>query len=145
MRVTLAVAIAASLAVGCGSAASAPGAPSGGGTSLTISYWPEGNDVRSTTDKPRQWTLRCDPAGGTHPADADACRKLKTLKQPFKRPQRGLMCTEQYGGPQEGTVRGTYLGTRVFASFSLVDGCQIARFKRVAFLFPGFRVGSLDS
>ena len=55
------------------------------------------------------------------------------------------MCTQQYGGPQEGTVSGTYLGRRVSASFSLTDGCQIARFKRVAFLFPGFRAGSLDS
>ena len=145
MRATLTVAIAAVLAVGCGAAASAPGVPAAEETSLKISFWAGGNDERSTKDKPKQWTLRCDPAGGTHPNDAAACTKLKTLTQPFKPPRRGLMCTQQYGGPQEGTITGTYLGQRVLASLSLTDGCQIARFKRLAFLFPGFRVGSLDS
>jgi Subtilisin inhibitor-like len=145
MRATLALAFAVMLGVGCGSAASAPAAPDADETSLTISYWPSGNDLRAPREKPRQWTLRCDPAGGTHPNEADACRKLKVLKQPFKPVRRDVMCTEQYGGPQKGTVRGTYLGTRVFAGFSLVNGCQIARFKRVSFLFPGFTVGSVDS
>jgi hypothetical protein len=145
MRATLAVAFAASLAVGCGSAASAPAAPAGGVISLKISYWPAGNDETTTTDKPRRWTLRCHPAGGSHPNAVDACRKLKVLKQPFKPLRDDLQCTQQYGGPQEGTLSGTYLGRRVSASFSLVDGCQIARFKRVAFLFPGFSAGALDS
>ena len=109
MRATLAVAVAASLAVGCGSAASSSGASQAEETSLRISFWAAGNDEARTTDKPRQWTLRCDPAGGTHPQDADACRKLKALKQPFRPLRKDLQCTQQYGGPQEAVITGTYL------------------------------------
>ena len=144
MRVALA-AVAAVLAVGCGSAASAPGAATADETSLRISFWPEGNDEKPASAKPKQWTLRCEPPAGSHPQDAEACRKLKAMKQPFKPPRKGLQCTQQYGGPQEAVITGTYQGQRVFASLSLRDGCQIARFKRLAFLVPGFRVGSVDS
>jgi hypothetical protein len=144
MRVALAV-VAAVLAVGCGSAASAPGGAAGEATSLRISFWPEGNDEKLNADEPRQWTLRCDPPAGTHPQQADACRKLKAMKQPFKRPRRNLQCTQQYGGPQEAVITGVHGGQRVLASLSLRDGCQIARFKRLAFLIPGFRVSSVDS
>lgn len=145
MRVILVASVAAILAVGGGSAASAPGASMGAETSLRISFWAGGNDERTTADKPKQWTLRCDPAAGTHPEKADACRRLKAMKQPFKPLRAGLQCTQQYGGPQEAVISGIYLGQRVFASLSLVDGCQIARFKRLSFLVPGFRAGSLDS
>ena len=145
MRATLAVAVAASLAVGCGSAASAPGESTANGTSLRISYWAAGNDETRTSDKPKEWTLRCDPAGGTHPQDAEACRKLKALSQPFKAPRKDVQCTQQYGGPQEAVITGTYLGQRVYASLSLTDGCRIARFKRLAFLVPGFRVSALGN
>ena len=145
MRATLAVAVVASLAVGCGSAASAPGASRDDETSLRISFWSQGNDETRTTDKPKQWTLRCDPAGGTHPQDAEACRKLKAMKQPFKPLRKDVQCTQQYGGPQEAVITGTYLGQHISASLSLTDGCRIARFKRLAFLVPGFRVSGLDS
>jgi hypothetical protein len=149
MRTTLAVAVVAGLAVGCGSAASAPSAsPSGSEreTSLRISYWSEGNDEQKTSDKPDdQWTLRCDPAGGSLPKDAEACRKLKTMKRPFAPPRKDLQCTQQFGGPQEAVISGTYLGDRVFARLSLTDGCQIARFKRLGFLIPGFRVSAPGS
>jgi hypothetical protein len=143
MRVVLAAVVAASFALGCGSAASAPASPAGGDdTSLRISFWAEGDDAQAA---PKRWTLRCDPAGGSHPRDAEACRKLDALKQPFKAPRKDLQCTQQYGGPQEATVTGTYLGNRVFARLTLTDGCQIARFKRLSFLVPGFRVTALGS
>ena len=145
MRATLAVAVAASLVVGCGSAASSSGASQAEETSLRISFWAEGNDEARTTDKPKQWTLRCDPAGGTHPQDADACRKLKAQSQPFRPLRKDLMCTQQYGGPQEAVITGTYQGRPVFVSLSLTDGCRISRFKRLQFLVPGFRVSSFGS
>jgi hypothetical protein len=145
MRATLAVAAVVGLAVGCGSAASAPGTPTAGETSLRISFWSEGNDERTTSDKPRQWTLRCDPAGGTHPQEVEACRKLKAQSQPFRPLRKDLQCTQQYGGPQEAVIRGTYQGRPVYASLSLTDGCRIARFKRLQFLVPGFRVSSFGS
>ena len=145
MRATLVVAVAASLVVGCGSAASATGGSNADETSLRISFWSEGNDESRTSDKPKQWTLRCDPAGGTHPQHADACRKLKAQSQPFRPLRKDLQCTQQYGGPQEAVISGTYQGRPVFASLSLTDGCRIARFKRLQFLVPGFRVSSFGS
>lgn len=144
MRVLAAVAI--TLAVGCGSAASAPGGSEGADeTSLRISFWADGNDGPKDGEKPRQWTLRCDPPAGSHPNEADACRRLKAMKQPFRAPRKDVMCTQEYGGPQEATVSGVYQGRRVFASLSLKDGCQISRFTRLAFLVPGFRLASRDS
>jgi hypothetical protein len=40
-----------------------------------------------------------------------------------------------YGGPQTARVRGTYRGRKVEAVFNRKNGCEIARWKRVAFLF----------
>ena len=48
------------------------------------------------------------------------------------------MCTEQYGGPQQALVTGTFKGRSVWAMFSATNGCQISRAKRIAFLLPGF-------
>ena len=149
MRTTLTVAVVAGLAVGCGSAASAPTpSPSGSGqdTTLRISYWSEGNDELKTSDQPdKQWTLRCDPAAGSLPKDVEACRKLKAMKRPFAPPRKDVQCTQEYGGPQEAVITGTYLGSRIFARLSLTDGCQIARFKRLGFLIPGVRVSAPGS
>jgi hypothetical protein len=41
-----------------------------------------------------------------------------------------------YGGPQKALVTGRFLGKAIRAGFSRTDGCQIARWSRVAFLFP---------
>ncbi|MDQ3164244.1 MAG: subtilase-type protease inhibitor [Actinomycetota bacterium] len=141
MRRTLAATVLAALAVGCGSAASAPEAEPA--TSLRISYWSEGK--AKGDDTPEAWTLRCDPAGGSLPNDGEACRKLKVLKRPFAPARKGLMCTQVYGGPGEAVISGTFRGERVWTRLSLTDGCQISRFKRLAFLVPGFAVGGPDS
>jgi len=37
------------------------------------------------------------------------------------------MCTQIYGGPQTATVRGSWGGQAVDASFSRENGCEIAR------------------
>lgn len=141
MRRTLAVTGLAALVVGCGSAASALEAEPA--TSLRITYWSEGKSKGD--DKPDAWTLRCDPASGSLPNDREACQKLKALKQPFAAARKGLMCTQVYGGPDEATITGTFRGERVSARLTLTDGCQIARFKRLAFLVPGFAVGGPGS
>jgi hypothetical protein len=83
------------------------------------------------------WTLRCDPAGGTLPRPAVACRRLKAFRtNPFAATPPGMACTEVYGGPATATVRGTFRGRPVRATFSKRDGCAIARWNRVSFLFP---------
>ena len=131
MRVALLIAVLVA-AVGCGTSASAPGtAPA---TELKVAYWPEGRGEGSA----KTWTLRCAPAGGTLPKAAAVCQRLLSLKSPFAPLRKDLVCTEQYGGPQLALVTGTLRGTKVWAQLQARNGCEIARFKRLAFLVPGY-------
>jgi len=82
------------------------------------------------------WTLQCSPPGGTLPKPAHACARLERLKNPFAPVPRNVACTEVYGGPQVADVRGRFRGRRLSAHFSRIDGCEIARWDRVRFLFP---------
>jgi hypothetical protein len=81
------------------------------------------------------WTLRC-PAGGTLPDAAGACRNLGRLNDPFGPLPKSVACTEVYGGPQIADVQGTFRGKPVNSRFLRTDGCEIARWNRVRFLFP---------
>jgi hypothetical protein len=101
-------------------------AAASGTTSLRIRVWPEGAGGRSST-----WTLRCDPAGGTHPRRVEACRVLASFKDPFAPVPPNMGCTQIYGGPQVALVTGTFSGRRVWTRFKRNDGCQIARWARV--------------
>jgi hypothetical protein len=142
MRAAVLAAAAALLAaVGCGSASSAPAQQTGTtaaaatpATSLTVTYWAQGRQTGGS----KRWTLRCGPAGGNHPRAAAACTRLAGLRAPFAPPPKDVMCTQVFGGPQQGLVTGTYRGRNVSAQLSMRDGCEIARFKQLAFLFPGF-------
>jgi hypothetical protein len=100
-------------------------------TSLTIIYWPEGVDSSGRL----VWTLRCNPAGGTHPRPVASCRRLSadtswTLFRPTI--PKAVACTEIYGGPQVARVVGVVEGKRVWATFSRQNGCAIARWNRVS-------------
>jgi len=118
------------LAAACGSDdGSAAATPTG---RLTITVWPEG----MAAGDGRRWTLQCGPAGGTHPRAAKACARLALLSAPFRPVPADVVCTEIYGGPQEALVTGTFRGRRVHARFNRVNGCEIARWDRVAVLFP---------
>ena len=101
-------------------------------TSLQVTVWPNGPDH---TPK-RSYTLKCAPLGGTLPRRAAACRQLARLKTPFAPTPKNMACTEIYGGPQEALVAGRLRGALVRARFNRRDGCEIARWNRVAFLFP---------
>jgi hypothetical protein len=82
-------------------------------------------------------TLRCNPSGGTVSHPADACRRLLSAGRAIFAPTPpGTACTQIYGGPQVALVTGTFAGRRVWARFSRRDGCEVARWNRVAFLFP---------
>jgi hypothetical protein len=127
--VRVAVLVLAALAVaGCGS--SNPGDDSSGGASLDISVSVGGKGAPT-----RVWTLRC-PDGGTLPDAELACRNLDRLDDPFGRLPKSFACIEIYGGPEVATVQGTFRGKAVNARFSRTDGCEIARWNRVRFLFP---------
>ena len=127
MRRATIVALLAVLAA-CGAASA--GEP---GTSLRIDAWPNGPGTRPH----RVWTLRCNPAGGTLPRAAAACRALARVERPFAPVPQGAVCTQIYGGPAYATVRGRFRGQIVRTSFRRRNGCEIARWNRVEFLFPG--------
>jgi hypothetical protein len=99
---------------------------------LRITVWPQGLSHTATV-----WTLRCSPVGGTLPAPAAACRRLNGLPDdPFAPTPPRTPCTQIYGGPQVARVTGTFRGRRVRTTFTRRDGCAIARWNRVSFLFP---------
>lgn len=109
-------------------------------TSLTVTYWEDGSKtaIRDT------WTLRCNPARGTLPRPAVACRRLAASGiRPFAPLSQGVACTEIYGGPQMARVVGTIAGRRVWASFIRQNGCHISRWDRVSpWLLPAGGVRS---
>ena len=98
---------------------------------LTVTVWPQGMDGAS-----QRWTLRCGPAGGSHPSRATACAKLLSTPNPFRAVPKDAACTEIFGGPDVAIVTGRFRGKRVWAKFQLRDGCEIARWKRVVPLLP---------
>jgi hypothetical protein len=118
------------LAAACGSADGS--AASTNSAQLTITVWPNGAGGGGM----RRWTLQCAPAGGTHPRATKACARLGSLSAPFRPVPADVACTEIYGGPQEALVTGTFRGYRVNARFNRTNGCEIARWDRIAVLFP---------
>ena len=67
------------------------------------------------------------------------------MQKPFAVVRRNLLCTQVYGGPQQATIVGTYQGQRVLVALAMTNGCQIARFKKLSFLVPGFSPGGANS
>jgi hypothetical protein len=92
--------------------------------------------VRNSEQPSKLWTLRC-PAGGTLPDAAEACSKLGEIDDPFAPVPKGTACTQIYGGPELADVSGTFDGKAVNTQFSRGDGCELERWKKVGFLFPG--------
>jgi hypothetical protein len=127
----LVAALAAPAACGSDSEGTTGGEAAAAETDLRVTVWPQGPSGPS-----RSWTLRCEPVGGTLPSARRVCAALSRLDAPFRPVPRDAMCTQQYGGPAEALVRGTYRGRRVWARFHRRDGCHIARWDRVRFLFP---------
>lgn len=82
-----------------------------------------------------EYTLTCQPPGGTHPNAADACSTLAAGTSALGPPDPNQACTEIYGGPQTATVSGTLNGAPLEGTFGRADGCQIARWDRLAALF----------
>ena len=120
--------LAAGVAATAGTAGSTPA------TALTVTYWDDG---ARAADR-EVWTLRCNPARGTHPRPAIACRRLQAGGWKLVAPvPDSTICTEIYGGPQVALVKGVLQGRRVWARFTRVNGCQIARWSRLSpWLFP---------
>ena len=128
MRLPACAAVLAVAAAICASAAS-PSTP-GSGTRLQIVVWPQGKGRPA-----KSWALECGPTGGSLPTAPRACRVLASLRRPFRPVPPDAVCTEVYGGPALAVVRGSFKGKPIRASFNRVDGCQIARWDRLRWLF----------
>jgi Subtilisin inhibitor-like len=102
-------------------------------TSLNLTVWPNGMGEPGK----RVYTLRCNPVGGTVPKPAQSCARLARLSRPFAPVPKGMACTTIYGGPQQAFVTGRLRGHPVRAGFNRANGCEIARWNRLHFLFPG--------
>ena len=122
-------------AVGCGAAQSSSSALPD--TQLTMSLWAQGHGK----GEPTRWTLRCNPAGGTLPRPAAACRRLAAMTAPFAPLRDDLVCTDLYGGPQQAVIAGRHQGRRIWVLLSARNGCEIARWNQLAFLVGGRSAG----
>jgi hypothetical protein len=99
-------------------------------TSIRISYWEGG----SASDAPDVvWTLRCEPPRGSFARPARACAKLEAGgARLFAATPPDTACTQIYGGPQRARIVGTVGGKRVWTTITRTNGCEIARWQRLA-------------
>ena len=108
----------------CGGTDPAAPAPAPSRTSVAITFDLDGEGGSAA----RTVRLRC-----PSPRREAACRALSALpRDAFAPPPAGQVCTEIYGGPETARIIGVVEGRRVDAVFARTDGCQIARFERVA-------------
>jgi Subtilisin inhibitor-like len=117
----------------CGSAAGPGGPASPGHAAARVSL------IVEVTPRPgakaTRWTLQCEPAGGTHPDAAAACHQLLTAKRPFAPIARGVMCPMIVTGEQTATIRGSWFGAQVDATFSQLSGCAAMRWRELGQVF----------
>lgn len=102
-------------------------------TSLTVTWWPS----TGTAGPHRRATLTCDPAGGTLPRATAACARLGAAGRAALSPvPPATACTQIAGGPEHMVVSGRLDGRRTWVHLRQSDGCQIARYRALAFLVP---------
>ncbi len=126
-------------AAACGSATSTASAPKPAKPAAKVSLTVVVTPTPGAT--PKRWTLRCDPAGGTHPEAKAACRALLAAKNPFAPIPRGIMCPMIVAGPQKATITGTFFGQHVASDFSRA-GCEATRWAKLGVVFGSAGTGS---
>lgn len=104
--------------------------PSPAGTALQVEV------VAAPGAEPARWTLTCAPAGGDHPDPEAACAALARTPDPLAPVPADAVCTELYGGPQTGLVRGTLDGREVSLELSRTDGCRTEQWDRLGAVLP---------
>jgi len=91
------------------------GAGASARASLKIKYWPHGSGSPATT-----WTLKCGPAGGTHPARRAACGALASHPADLGPATRACTILSTPTAARA-TVSGTWAGRRVDRTYRI--GC----------------------
>jgi hypothetical protein len=115
MRFSVALVLCAALIAGCGEDDEPAATPAGSVADLAVEVDPGGKTA----------TVRCDA-----PED---CPEVDALDPKVFEPTPGnVACTQQYGGPETATVKGTFKGEQVDATFSRENGCEIARWQDAA-------------
>ena len=83
------------------------------------------------------WTLDCSaPGEGSHPEADAACAALQEQDDPFAPLPADMACTEQYGGPQQARVTGTWSGSPVDLTVLRRNGCEISQWESLVPLVP---------
>jgi len=86
-------------------------------------------------DPAKQLTVDCGNA-----ADSAACGAAAKVTDADLAPTPGdRACSQLYGGPQTASIRGTLRGRSVDATFSRINGCEIARWGHVSALLGEVR------
>jgi hypothetical protein len=132
----------------CGSVASTANSGGSAGATATASAGASAAAAKvsvtiEVTPRPgaraEHWTLQCEPTGGTHPDAAAACHQLLSVKQPFAPVRHGMMCPMIVTGEETATIRGTWFGTPVDATFSQLSGCAAVRWQELGQVFNPVR------
>jgi nitrous oxide reductase accessory protein NosL len=112
MRLSVALIACAALIAGCGEDDEGPAATPAAIADLVVEVEPGG----------KRATVRCNA-----PEDCAAIAAVKP--EAFESTPGNVACTQQYGGPETATVKGTFKGEDVDAKFSRQNGCEIARWE----------------
>jgi hypothetical protein len=105
-------------------------APTSSGTpvkpriSLTVTKLTKGQATK-------KWTLHCEPAGGTDPNAAAACRTLLSIKNPFADAPTGTNCPMILANGPSYVFDGTWDGSHVHKTI-LDGGCSIGVWNKLS-------------
>ncbi|MEU3461387.1 hypothetical protein ABZ721_15745 [Streptomyces sp. NPDC006733] len=77
-----------------------------------------------------------DPLTGPARHVADSCAQLRRQGGPVGPVPSGQMCSMIYGGSQTAQVTGVWHGTAVKEKYSRSNGCEVARWNRMAPVLP---------
>jgi hypothetical protein len=125
------VLLAALVGAGCGGGAERPNGPAGV-ADIVVRVDRDGPHGPAA---PRQLKLRC-----TRPDESEACGAAAGVSAADLRPTPGgVACSQIYGGPQTARIVGVLRGQRVDARFARRNGCETARWNRVADLLGEVR------